>query len=405
MTGKNSFLFLLAKRFLLSRGVSDQFLSLIAWVSVSGVVLGVLALVVVTSVINGFENELARIIYGMNGQVILYTRGDPIENPDGIILKIKKTAPEVTAVTASFITELMVSGPKAVAGAVIEGLDTRTVGSVTSVPERVIAGHLPLGDQEVALASVLAEKIGAKVDSNVKLVFPGLQGLGQPKVISVRVVGIVQMGMYDYDSKFIFSTLGSLQQWLEQPGKVTAFKMRVRPGVLTRAISSRLSDNFGYPFRAKDWGELNKNLFYAIQLEKVVISILLTVIIVVAAFNVASSLMMMIHDKSKEIAILKAMGFRASQSFKLFCFIGVGIAMVGSGVGLLMGLGVNFLLAQTKFIQLPSDIYSLGYLPVMEKWPEIFLILGVALLIVFLATLLPAIHVSRRQPFEALKYE
>ena len=150
---------------------------------------------------------------------------------------------------------------------------------------------------------------------------------------------------------------------------------------------------------------LNKNLLYAIQLEKAVISIILTAIVIVAAFNVVSTLMMMIHDKTKEIAILKAMGFRPSQGFMLFCMIGLGMGIIGTIFGVLIALGVNEFLAKTKFIHLPADIYYIGFLPVVVRWREVGLIAVVAILISFLATLYPGWTVARRTPLDGLRYD
>jgi lipoprotein-releasing system permease protein len=166
-----------------------------------------------------------------------------------------------------------------------------------------------------------------------------------------------------------------------------------------------LAESFEYPFRAKDWSQLNKNLFYAIKLEKVVIAIILTVIVIVAAFNVVSTLMMMIHDKTKEIAILKAMGFRPMQSFGLFCIIGSGIGVVGTGFGVLAGLMLGWLLEKTQWIHLPPDIYYIGFLPVVIRWPEVALIALSAILVSILATFYPSWSVSRRSPLEGLRYE
>jgi len=227
----------------------------------------------------------------------------------------------------------------------------------------------------------------------------------QAKSLQVKVVGIVQMGMYEYDSKFLFMTLPSVQKFLDQPERVTTFHIQLKPGAPSRTASDRLSESFGYPFKAKDWSQLNRNLFYAIQLEKAVIAIILTVIVVVAAFNVVSTLMMMIHDKGREIAILKAMGFLPSQSFLLFCILGLGIGALGTGVGVLGGLGLGWLLEKTHWIDLPADIYYIGFLPVIVRWPEIALIIAMALLISFLATLYPSLMISKRSPLEGLRYE
>lgn len=400
---------LLAKRFLLSKS-ADGFLSLIAWVSIVGVALGVLALTVVTSVINGFEGELVRVITGMNGDVILYSRGEPITESEKVEAKIRQTAPEVKQITASFVTELMISGAAGVAGGVLEGIDLKTVGKVTDVPKRVVEGRLPAGEGEVALGSALAERIGVRPGMDVRLIAPFIgDGSGgnssAPKAIPSKVVGIVRMGMHEYDSKFIFAPIRSVQSALKQPDRVTSFKMKLNNPDSARAVADRLGESFGYPFRAKDWAQFNKNLFYAIRLEKVVIAIILTAIVIVAAFNVVSTLMMMIHDKTREIAILKAMGFRPAQSFRLFVLIGMSIGIVGTAIGAALGLSLNVLLHQTNWIRLPEEIYYIGFLPVVVRWTELSLIGFAALLITFAATLYPSLKVSSLPPLQGLRYD
>jgi lipoprotein-releasing system permease protein len=400
---------LLASRFLLSKS-SDGFLSLISWVSVIGVALGVVALVVVTSVINGFEGELSSVITGMNGDVILYTRADPIHDPDAIDGKIREAIPEIQAITPSFVTELMASGPLGVAGVLLEGFQPSTVGLVTQLPQRVQKGRLPEASGEVALGASLAERLGIAPGDTFRLIIPSFEderaeGAEPPQSTDVHVVGVVKMGMYEYDSKFIWGTLPFVQTLLHSPGTATAFKIRLKPGSDASLISTRLADRFGYPFRAKDSIMLNKNLFYAIQLEKSVITVILTVIVLVAAFNVVSTLMMMIHDKTKEIAILKVMGFKPSQGFLLFCLIGVGMGVVGTTLGLLVGLGVNQILKHARIVDLPADIYYISYLPVVERWLEIGVIACVAVLISFLATLYPGWNVARRSPLDGIRYE
>jgi len=344
----------------------------------------------------------------MNGDVILYSRGDAVTDSEAVEQKVRKLAPEVKAITHSFVSELMISGPNSVAGVVMEGFDPDTLGQVTVIPRRLVIGRLPRGENEVALTSGVADRIGATLDTNVRLVVPAVGGGGEaalPKAVKSQVVGIVKMGMFEYDSKFIFTPLSVAQNILEQPGKVTSFKLKLRPGADSRQVSDKLTSGFAYPFRAKDWGQLNKNLFYAIKLEKVVIAILLTVIVVVAAFNVVSTLMMMIHDKTREISILKAMGFGKAQSFGLFSRIGIAMGVVGTLFGVAIGIGVNHLIAKTHLIQLPSDIYYFNYLPVMVRWREVIYIAVVAFMISFFATVYPAWKVARRSPLDGLRYE
>jgi lipoprotein-releasing system permease protein len=401
---------MLARRFLLSKS-SDGFLSLIAWVSIVGVALGVLALVVVTSVINGFEGELAHVITGMNGDVLLYTRTDPLRDPNAVEQRIRDVVPEAQAITGSFTTQLMASGPSGVAGAVIEGLDMSTVSHVTDEARHLTEGRMPSAPNEVALGSFIADRIGVHSGGSIRLIIPSLNEEGNegeveaPRASEMNVTGVIKMGMYEYDSKFIYGTLDGVQKLLNYPDRVTTFKIKLVPGSNSTRVAERLNDQFGYPFRAKNWAMLNKNLLYAIQLEKAVIAIILTVIIIVAAFNVVSTLMMMIHDKTKEISILKAMGFRPSQSFGLFCLIGVGMGLVGTFFGVVIALGINAILAKTHLIRLPADIYYISFLPVVVRWKEVGLIAMVAIGISFLATIYPGWKVARRSPLDGLRYE
>jgi lipoprotein-releasing system permease protein len=393
---------------------SDAFVSLIAWVSVAGVSLGVLALTVVTSVINGFEGELRRVITGMNGDLVLYSRSEPFSDLPRVESRIRQILPNTAALSPSLVMELMVSGPGAVAGAVVEGMDWKRSAEVTRVHERLISGALPgpgaAGAMpEIALGDALASRIGAKMGDEVKLVIPfsggDIDSGASSKVVPTRVSGIIKMGMYEYDSKFVFTSLETLQDVLEAPGRVTSIKIRLSEGADTLRASLRLGESFGYPFRAKDWGQLNRNLFYAIQLEKAVISLILAAIVLVAAFNVVSTLMMLMHDKTREIAILKAMGLAPAQGFKLFVWIGAGIGAVGSLLGGALGLGLNQLLQRSRLIELPADIYYIGFLPVVTRWSEFAGIIGVALLLCLLATLYPAWRLATRAPLEGIRDE
>jgi lipoprotein-releasing system permease protein len=224
-------------------------------------------------------------------------------------------------------------------------------------------------------------------------------------MVLLTVVGFLRMGMHDYDSKFGFMNLSALQKFLSQPGRVTHFNIKLKPHTNSRKVSDLLSQSFDYPFRAKDWGQLNKNLFFAVQLEKAVISILLTVILIVAAFNVISTLMMMIHDKLKEISILKAMGFSNQKCFQLFSILGIGIGFVGIGLGLMGGLCLSYLIQKTNVIHLPADVYYIDFLSVEFNWLEILTISTGTLIICFLSTLYPAWKVFHQSPLEGLRYD
>jgi len=353
------------------------------------------------------------VITGLQSDVILYTHSTPVDGADAIEQKIKEVVPEARAIGRSFNSLLMAGGPNGVVGAVLEGFEPETFGLVTDVPKRVIEGVLPQANGEFAIGASLALKLGAKVGSTIRLIAPfgadketkgaASTDSSEAKYMDGKVVGIVKVGMYQYDSKFVFAPIQTVQEFYGQPGRVTSFKIRLKDLSQSRAVAKRLGEAIGYPFRAKDWSMLNQNLFVAIELEKVVIALLLTAIILVAAFNMLSTLMMLMHDKTREISILKAMGFSRTRMFKLFVLIGLGIGGVGVIGGTLLGLGANTILDHTQFVKLPNDIYYIDYLPVTYRWAEIGTIGAFAIIICLVAAVLPAIQVARRSAIEGIR--
>jgi lipoprotein-releasing system permease protein len=403
----------IATRFLLNKS-RGNFLSFITGVSIVGVCVGVLALLVVTSVVNGFQTELTRVITGTQGDVLFYSRGSPIRDQAELERKIKEFAPSVTAMTGSFISEVMFNGPNGVAGGVIEGFDANTFSSVVSVESRLEKDSvMPQNDGEIVLGSALAERMGVVRDDSVRVIVPfsgaeeeDSRGFGSPRVQDFKVVGIVHLGMYDYDSKYAYAPIGSVQQLVfnEPKNYITSFRMKLDDSEKAPAVASELALHFGFPYRIRDWSALNKNLLYAIKLEKAVISILLTAIMVVAAFNVISALLMLVYEKEKEIAILRVLGVRRRDHFYLFSYVGSFFGMMGTLLGVLMGLLCTFILRETHLIHLPADVYKLEYLPVVIRWTEWSAIALMAFVICFLATVGPAAKIAARSPVEGLRW-
>ena len=317
-------------------------------------------------------------------------------------------------ITGSFISEVMFSGPNGVSGGALEGLDLNNFSSVISIEDRLAVGStLPQNEGEIVLGSALAEKLGVKAGEDVRVIIPfsGMEdsdggGYGSPRVQDFKVVGIVHLGMYDYDSKYAYSSLHSVQTLVfnEPKDYITSFRMKLKDPSTAPAVAAELSQHFGFPYRIRDWSQLNKNLFYAIKLEKAVISILLTVIMIVAAFNVISALLMMVYEKEKEISILRVLGSRSRDQFFLFSYVGSFFGFLGTLLGVVLGLVCVFILSQTRLIHLPSGIYHLEYLPVVIRWTEWFAIACLAFVICFLSTVGPAARIARRSPVEGLRW-
>jgi lipoprotein-releasing system permease protein len=406
----------IAFRFLASKP-RGNFLSFITFVSIAGVSVGVLALLVVTSVVNGFESELTKVMSGTQGDVLFYSRGSPIRDRDQLERKVREFTPQLKSISGSFVSEVMFNGPNGVAGGALEGVELSTWGSVVSVEERLTPGSaLPKEENEVVLGSALAERLGVATGDSVRIVLPFTGsddegGYGSPRVRDFKVVGLVHLGMYDYDSKYAYAPLPSVQKLVfgedgvsEKKDWITSFRIKLNDGVNAQKAAAELSQHFGFPYRVRDWSALNKNLLYAIELEKAVITILLTAIMIVAAFNVISALLMMVYEKEEEIAILRVMGVRQRDHFILFSWIGSFIGVLGTVAGVVFGLIAVIILRKTQFIHLPAEIYHLEYLPVVIRFTEWCAIGLMAFIICFLATVGPAAKIARRSPVEALKW-
>ncbi len=406
----------IATRFLASKS-RGNFLSFITGVSIVGVAVGVLALLVVTSVVNGFENQLTRVIAGTQGDVLFYSRGAPIRDRQSLERKLWEFTPYLESLTGTSVSEVMFNGPNGVAGGALEGVDLASFNEVVEVSDRIIAGgKMPEAENEIVLGKSLAERLGVHRGDGVRVVLPftdvGDDGAyGSPRVQDFQVVGIVHLGMHEYDSKFAYAPLGDVQKLAfgesnmdDKRDWLTSYRLKLKDGSKAQEAARELSLHFGFPYKVKDWSALNKNLLYAIKVEKAVITVLLTAIMIVAAFNVVSALLMMVYEKEKEIAILRVIGIRRRDQFILFSWIGSFFGLAGTTVGVLLGLVATAILRKTKFIELPAEIYHLEYLPVVIRWTEWSAIGLMAFVICFLSTVGPAARIARRSPVEGLKW-
>lgn len=388
------------------------FVSFIAAISMAGLALGVTALLVVTSVMNGFERELKSALTAFHGHVILFSRGEPVTDAAKYIEEIPKLFPEVTAVSPYVFSEVMVSSSKGVAGAVIEGIHRPTIEKVSRVAEKLIAGRLPEAGApeattppEITLGSEMARKLHVTVGDSVVLTVPFAKDGDTPLVRKLSVVGIVRLGTYDYDSKYALMELSAFQKVMEMGEKVNAFKLLTKDASRSLETTNGLNDKYVYPLRARDWSSLNRNLFYAIRLEKAVIATILMAIVLVASFNIISTIMMMVHDKKRQISMLKALGWGRRQTFGVFLLIGGVMSVLGTVLGLGLGRALCAVVAWKSIIDLPADVYFLSRLPVEIRPWEWTIICLVTVLLAVLSTLWPSYRVSRESPVEGLRYE
>jgi lipoprotein-releasing system permease protein len=393
------------------------FLSFITYITILAVSLGVMALIIVLAVMDGFEKEVKTRIVGTNAHVILLPFGeDGIANSDSLARTVRRVPGVVAVAPFVYAKAMMVAGGRA-DGGVVKGIDPTAENDVTEVdhyieklPESPPLAPAPGGTPGIVLGVHLAESLGLAVGEKVQLISPkgtAPTPLGFiPKVRTFVVSGIFRSGMYEYDAGMAFIDIRQAQDFFGLGDHVTALEIKVDE--MYRAperAEEILAAVGGFPYRTNDWIGLNQNLFSWMQTEKRVMFLLLALIILIAAFNIASVEIMMVKVKRREIGILKSMGATRGAIRRLFVIQGVAIGGVGMAVGSVLGLTLCWLLERYKFIKLPGDVYFIDALPVRVQAGDVVAIEVAVLLLSIFATLVPAWWASRFDPVEAIRHE
>lgn len=391
----------------------QAFISIITIISVVGVMMGVMALIVVLSVMNGFRADLMSKILGVNSHLLVLSYS-------GAFYEYKKISKRmndiegVIATTPFLYSQVMVNYLGRVSGAILRGIDTKSAGKVINIESMIKQGSLYSLDRTydglsaIIIGSELSKQLGSQPGDILTLVSPHgkLTPLGRiPNSRKYRVTGIFDSGMYEYDSSMVYLSLKEAQDFLGMENRVTGIEVRVTDIYKTDRVGKAIRERLGYPYWTKDWKDMNRSLVAALRLEKMTMFVILTMIVLVGALNIISTLIMVVMEKTRDMAILRAMGATGKSIMAIFMFQGLLVGLVGTVAGLLSGLGICHLLAKYKFIKLPSDIYYISTLPVrVELWDVLFVTLS-AVVISFLATIYPSWHASRLNPVEALRYE
>ena len=408
--------FFIALRYLKAKR-RHRSISLNTLISIGGVTLGVAALIATLAVMTGFKEDLRDKILGTNSHIVISDRThDTMKDYRAVLDRVEKI-PHVLAATPFIYNQVLLTSEGSVHGVVLRGIDPALEGTVTDIEKNLVQGSLaelagPSAGKTappklaIIVGKELAARLGTFLGDTINVISPsGTPGpLGIiPKIRKFEVAGIFDSGMYEYDSTLAYISIATAQDFFNLGDAVSGIEVKVDDIFAADRISAVIEQELGFPYGARDWMKLNKNLFSALQLEKMMMFIILILIILVASFNIVGTLTMIVVEKSREIAILKAMGATRREVMRIFMVDGLVIGGVGTIIGIPLGYFVCYLL-QT-FYTLPSDIYYISHLPVTIRSLDVILVSLSAVTISFVATLYPSWQAARLNPSEALRYE
>jgi len=391
----------------------QAFIPVITVISVLSVMVGVMSLIVVLSVMNGFRDDLMSKILGVNSHVLVLNYGGAFKDYEKVGKKVEEVE-DVLASTPFIYSQGMINSSGNVSMAVIRGLDPRSVVNVLDIKSMIKTGSLASIDGSadglpgIIIGNELSRKVKAHPGDTLIVVSPEGKSTPSgrvPKTKKYKVVAIFDSGMYDYDSSMAFISLKESQDLLELGDRVTGLEIKVRDVYKADAVAQAIQEKLGYPYWTRDWKLTNRNLFAMLSLQKTTLFVILSMIVLVGALSIIGTLVMVVMEKKKDIAILRAMGTSARSIMSIFILQGVFVGIVGTLSGLLSGLGICFLLEKYQFITLPADVYYISALSVQIELVDVFFVALSALIICFFATLYPSWRASKLNPVEAIRYE
>lgn len=410
----------IAWRYLRSRGGSRLF-SFISAIAIGGVIVGVSALIVINGVMTGMQDDLRdKILIGSPDLRVLTFDNDLRMDDWRPVLEKVRAHPGVQAAAPFVLSQgLAVPVGRNYSEAVfVAGIDPADTGAaeVTRIRHYATEGDFRFASKDGArdgavLGSELAKNLNVYVGDRVNLISPAdakfnvAVGSIVPRLITVEVTGIFQTGMYEYDNSYVFVTLDVARQFTGLGQAVTGIEARTPSRAQAGAIGRSLANALGYPYRVVDWQSQNSSLFQALKLEKLAMGIILLLIVVVAAFNIVSTLSMVVKDKTREIGILKAMGLPARSVRRIFLVQGMVIGGVGTLIGVVIGTIAGVSVDRLKLIELDPKVYFIDHLPVAIQPLDVFWIVAASVAIAVLATVYPSIQAARLYPVEAIRHE
>jgi len=381
-------------------------------ISIGGVAVGVMALLVVLSVMSGFHEDLQKKILGVRAHIVISDFSGAMPQYEKVLEKIK--GEEHVVSSAPFVFgQTMVSFEKRAHGVFLRGIVPQKELETTEILHYIKEGNIAdLEDRDglpgILIGKELSRSIGAYTGDIIHVISPlgEIGPLGMlPKVKKFRIAGVFEVGMFEFDLNLVLTDIKPAQEFFGMNGDITGIELKLDDIYKAEIVRERIQKKLGFPFLVKDWMQMNRNLFSALKLEKFAMFVALVLIILVASFNIVSNLIMNVIEKKREIAILKAMGAKSNGIMAIFMMQGLLIGVVGTVIGVTGGYLLSYIINTYEIIKLPADVYYLSHLPVKMKLFDFVVVSLSAIIISFLATIYPAWQAANLDPVEPLRYE
>jgi lipoprotein-releasing system permease protein len=392
---------------------ADALVSAVGFVSILGLVIGVMALVISMALMTGYRRDLQRKLLGGNAEVFVYSVGAPISDTHRL-LQIVGTTPGVAEASPVLFLHALVTTERSSTGSevMLKGIESAR-GRNSPMLAKIVGERgtfdSPDGEAGVSVGKYLATKLGVTPGTSISVTVPSDNGGGLlPRTASFVVTNVFDTGFYEYDARWLFIDLHDAERLMNAPGSANLIEVKLAPGASLDAVTRELARRTAHRYAVNDWRDMNRQLFSMLKIQQLVLFVVIGLIVFVSTFNIVSTLIMTVHEKRKEIGILRSMGAESRIITGIFLWYGAMVGLVGTATGVILGVFICWIMTRFRLLSFPPDIaevYFVSSIPFVTRGIDLSVIAAFSLVVSFLATIVPSLRAARLNPVDALRHE